>query len=301
MTSYATMPRDFKFGFTAAETDFPATLRVALSQCGVKKVPTHVEADGMRGDVVHRSEDVAEGTYTCSGPVNHTPRFNELHALLPLALGGTWNGTVLEPDIIPKAFGFAWDRKVRVFHYHDMVVASGSLSSSAGQPLRMQLQLEGCEQTVHAAGTFPSLALSNQSIIMHHTLTATVMGETRRIDQFQLSWNNVAQTDRFWNSQHRVEIPQGDRQIQISFLNPFREDEIDLYQATVAGFAFDGIWQAGGRSLRIQCPHVQAAVEDPDLTGPVTEMPLRIQGTARSKVADPITLKEIKFTLIHSV
>ena len=298
MSDTATMPKDYQFGVGAAGASHPVTTRLALETCGVKKIPTHHEAAGMRGQLAHRSEDVAEGTYTVSGPVSLRPRPEELRVLLPLLFGGSFSVNELEPAAITDGFPFAFDRKVKVHKYNGCKFASGSISSSAGQSLVLSGQIEGTTADAPAAaGSFPSLDLSLQPPFMHHHAVITVDSTARKTDDINISVNHAVQADRFFNSQTRSEIPQGDRIVTFSCKNPFTSDEYDLYTLALAGAEASIVYTNGAYSLTVEFPCLQAAVEDPQPAGPTVEMPLMMNYTAKTVDGSAISDQEIKFTL----
>ena len=301
MADNATMPKDFQFGVGAAAAALPATTRLALESCTVKKVPTHVEAPGMRGQLAHRSEDVAEGTYTVSGGISLRPRPEELRVLLPLMFGGAFATNTLEPAAVTDPFPFSFDRKVKVFNYTGMKFASGSLVSSAGQTLTLSGQLEGTTQAIANAGTFPALDLSLQPPFMHHHAVITIDGSTFNTDDINLSVSHQPALDRFFNSQTRTEIPQGDRMISLSCKNPFttanNDEYATLFSMALAGVEASIVYTNGAYSLTIEFPCLQAAPQDPDPGGPTNEMPLMMDFTARTVDGSGISDQEIKFTL----
>ena len=296
MTDKAIMGHRFQYGVTAAAAALPVTTRLMLQQCSVKAVDQHHEVEGWRGQLAHRSADVAESLQTVNGQISLTPRPEELRVLLPLCFGGAFAANVLDPALIDESFHFSFDRSVKVFNYSGMKVASGSLTSSAGQPLRLSAQLEGSGLTIANAGTFPSLGISRQAPLMHHHATITVGGTAYLVDNIQINWDNKLKTDRFFNSRTRGELPQGDRVVMVSFDCLYSTTELPLYEIALAGVAMSIVYTNGNLSLTVSLPCVQKPNEDPEPSGLTDELLQKIKLTERLKHGDAIP-QEIQFTL----
>lgn len=297
----ATMGRQVKIGVTAASASpaLPVTTRLSASQCTLTKTPTHLDVPYFRGQLAHRSEDVVEGTYTVGGAVT-LPfcRPADLTAVLPLVCGQAFSGTSVEPTTIATDFIASVDRGVKVFHYWGLRVGQAVLSSQAGQPLSMQMQLEGTEQTITAAGTFPELTFSTVRPFVHHQGVITVDSKKFLIANFQMTINNGLITDRFMNTQARTELPQGDRMVQVAFQTPFTTDEYtNLYEILIAGVEASIVFTSSTHVLTIEFACLQAPVTDPVPPNPNAEIPLQMNMTARSKSGSTVCDQEFKFTL----
>lgn len=297
----ATMGRQVKIGVTAASASpsLPATTRLSASQCTLTKTPTHLDVPYFRGQLAHRSEDVVEGTYTVGGAVT-LPfcRPGDLTAVLPLICGQAFTGNSVEPTVIATDFIASVDRGVKVFHYWGLRVAQAVFSSQAGQPLSLQMQLEGTEQTITAAGSFPSLDFTTVRPFIHHQGVMTVAGTKFLIANFQMTINNGLILDRFMNTQSRTEVPQGDRMVQVAFQTPFTTDEYaTLYEILIAGVEASIVFTSSTHVFTIDFPCLQAPVTDPVPPNPQAEIPLQMNMTARSKSGSSVATEEFKFTL----
>jgi len=295
----ASMGYDVQFGVSAIASD-TVTKRLLPESLDIKKRPTHFHAEGFKGQLAHRSEDTAESTYTVSGSMTIVPRVDDLEILLLAIFGGTFAGNVLEPDVITDYFKAALDREVKVFNYTGMRVSQATFTSSAGQPLRMQLQLEGKDLTLGDADSFPDLSYSVLTPIMHHQATMYFDGTARNFNNLNITVNNQLVMDRFFNTQSRTEIPQGDRTIQVSFDTPFTTSELDIYQLALAGVSSNILYTVGSYSLLFEFPLLQGPMEDPDTPSPVQEIPLRTTLNARTVDGYAGTDQEVKITLVDS-
>jgi len=273
----ATMGRQLKVGVTALGATGAPTTRLSCSQCTLTKTPTHLDVPYFRGQLAHRSEDVVEGTYTVGGalamPFLHP---EDATALLTLICGGA----TLSP--ITQDFEATVDRGVLVTQYKGLRVQQAVLSSQAGQPLSMQLQVEGTES---ASGSTFSLSFPTSRPFMHHDAVIIVDGTARMISNFQMTINNGLIADRFLNSQFRTELPQGDRQITVAFQTPFTSAEQDLYTLALAGVAGSIVYTTSGtssRTLTLTFPCLQAPITDPVPPSPTAEIPLQMNMTART-------------------
>lgn len=286
-----------QFGITAAGSTAPATTRLALDQCTVRKIPTHVAADQeMRGQLARISEGVVDGPYTVGGDCVWSPRPAELTYVLPLIMGNTFSTGVITPGHINTEFEFQFDRKVKVHTYTGMKTARAVFSSRPGQLMKLNWTIEGKTETIGDAGTFPSLNLSMQRPFIHHGLTLTVAGETRKVNDFSITFDNVLDLERLFNSQTRTELPQGDQIVRVSMQNPFTTDETELYNIAIAGVAASAQWTSGGASILFEFPCLQAPTETPTADGKTTEMLQTINFDARTLDGDPIT-SVVKVTL----
>ena len=275
-----------------------ATVRLALDQCDISEKPTLIYPDGeMIGALAHRSEPTAAGLKPINGTAAWRPRPDELTTVLPLIFGGTFAGSVLEPAHITSSFGFVFDRYVKVFTYAGCKVARATFNSSAGQSLRLSTQIEALTQTIGNAGTFPSLSLSLQQPLQHHQSVLTFGGTVRNVNNIQINVDNGLMTDRFYGSQTRIELPQTDRMITVSFDNPFTMDEYDMYQLATAGAAATLVYTNGNMSLTFEFPKLQAAPVAPAAPAARQEMGLRMELQARSVNGSGITAQEVKITL----
>jgi len=293
----ATMGHELKYGLGIIGSAIPSTLRLALEQCGVKKIPTLIAPDAeMSGTLSRRAEPVVSGPYVVSGPIAWAPRPDELATVLPLIFGGTFSGDVLEPAPITDGFPFQFDRKTGVYNYAGMKVANATFSSSPGQILRLQAQLEGKTEALAAAGSFPVLTLSTLQPYTHHDAVITIDGTPRKVGAVSISVENGLILDRTENTTTRTEIPQGDRVIRFTCDARWDTTDDDMNLMGVAGVEGSVVYTNGAFSLTFDFPNMKIAPQTPEGGGKTTEMrqPLQFEcyaelGHATSDYAVKIT------------
>lgn len=281
------LSRKWKLGFTAVAGSLPATKRVAFETCNFKQVDTLVEPEAeMTGQLPRRSESLVDGTKTTSGAINITPRLDDLQdVFLPAIFGG-----LPDPAAI-GTFAVSIDREVKVYNTAAAAIASATFTSSAGQLLKLAMQVEGLATVVANAGTFPSLDLSTMRPLIHHLGVLTIGGTAYRMDNVSLNVNNNLILDDFWNSQTRVELPQGERLTQLEVDLPFTTTEFAAMYAAVQVTGATGslVYTDGaGNSLGFAFPSLHWVPPTPDSAAKQGKNAGRFVFLARTLAGDPI-------------
>lgn len=229
----------------------PVTKQLEFLECGVGKQGAHVESVGVRGARSHIAESVNDGPYTVGGPIVLEPRPDDLDDLLPWIMGAAFAGDVITiGDTLTDRF-VTVDKVAKVYTYAGCRINSAEFSASAGQNLRLALDVQGKTEAVGNAGTFPAISgtLSNLQPYILHQAVATLGGTVRAIDNPTIRIDNALVLDRFLNSQSRTELPSDDLMVSLSIDNPFTATDIDLYDLAVAGIAGSLVFTNGARSL----------------------------------------------------
>lgn len=292
----ATMGHELQFGLGATGAALPVTQRLALDQCGVKKIPTLIAPDNeMNGTLSRRSEPVTTGPSTVGGPIAWAPRPDELTTVLPLIFGGTFAGQVLEPDHINDGFPFSFDRKTGVYNYAGMKFASASFSSAPGQLLQLQAQLEGKTEALAAAGSFPTLALSTLQPYTHHQAVITIDGVVRKVGAIQISVENNLILDRTENTSSRTELPQTGRVMRFTCDARWDVTDDDLNLISVAGVAGSVVYTNGAYSLTFEFPKLKIAPETPE-GSKTAEMRQQVQFECYAELGNGTSDHEVKIT-----
>lgn len=276
------------FGLTGGAVNEPYEFRSE----GIVKQESHVETGGIRGTRSHISENVSEGTYTVGGPLVLIPTPADLVTLLPKILGAAASGTTFAlaetlPDFVAQI-----DRKTKVFAYSGCKVNKASFKSSKGNPLTLDLDIQGKKEgsysgstftdiTLGSAGTFPSLTLSVLQPYMHHQLVLTIGGTAYEVDDIDITIDNALILDRFNNSQSRTELPEGDRIITVSATFPYSTSETALYNIATAGAAATAVYTNGNYSITFTFAVLQAAAKSPVVQSRNGEIVLPIDFVAR--------------------
>lgn len=289
MTNLAVKGHMLKVGVGVFGAALPVTTRLALQQCGVRKIPLQVFPDNeMAGQLDQRSESVAEGPYKVSGAMAWAPRPDELTAILPLIFGGAFSGNTLDPAYLTQYFPLTVDRKIAVYNHTDCRTSKATFSSSASQLLKLNWEVEALAQAKASADSFPAIDLSILQPYIHNQAVITIDGTARPVDNVEVMVDNMLDTERFFTSSTRTELPQGGRNITFSCDSPFTTGDIDLNEIALAGVAATIVYTNGGRSLTFAFPCLQIAPELPGLEGSSSELRQRLVFTARTLDGDAI-------------
>jgi len=157
--------------------------------------------------------------------------------LIEKILGGTTAVGVTDvADTLPE-FYVNLDKVTKVCEYSGIKVARCEIVGTSGQPLEWRLALVGQDETVGAAGSFPSLTLPTDNIFVMSDCTLTLGGSSRYIDDFTLTIDNLLIDDKFRNSLTLPEIGTRDRMVQLTCTPGYTSNNADLYDAAIAGAA----------------------------------------------------------------
>lgn len=234
---------------------------------------------GITGSRSHPSERTRQNTRRVSGSITLNPNSVELDNLLPRILGGTESlDSFPLAETIPT-FSCQVDRVTKVFSYSGCVVSRATFRASQGGPLELQLDIEGVDETVGAAGSFPSLSLSQIGPYIFSDAAITVGGSSYSFRDIEITIDNAVDTERFFNSQTRASIPARDRVVQWTLNGPYGDNSA-LYSLAVAGVACVATFTNGNRSLSFNSTKVQFPRLSPTLQGK-EEIFLPLVGIAR--------------------
>lgn len=241
----------------------PVTRQFEALSCGIGKQGALVESVGMRGSRSHIAESVNDGPYTVGGPIVIEPRPDDLTLLLPWIMGSTFSGTtIITGDTLTDRF-VTVDKIVKVYTYAGCRVNTAKFSSSAGQNLRLELDVQGTTETEANAGTFPAISgtLSALQPYIHHQGVITLDSTVRPIDNLSLTINNNLILDRFLGSQTRTELPSGDLVVTLEMDNPFTADDLGLYDLAVAGITGSVVYTNGTVSCSFSFANLKAPAQ----------------------------------------
>lgn len=261
----------FGLGVTGSAVNEPYEFRSE----NIAKQGTHVETDGARGTRSRPSENVNDGPYTVGGPVTLVVNGVEYDALLPKILGADESTDVFALAETLPDFVCQIDRKTKVFAYSGCKINKARFYSSRGNPLLVDLDIQGKQAGAYAgttftegnpgnSGTFPSLTLSVVAPYMHHELVLTIGGTVYAVDNWELVVDNALILDRIDNSQTRTELPESDRVITMAGDFHYPTDETSLLRVATAGVAATAVFTKGGRSLTFSMVKIQTPDKDPN-------------------------------------
>ncbi len=213
---------DTRFGLGPQDDEGLATQEFAVASHNINKNDgALIRSDNMRGQRSPVGDYTQKGIYNPGGPVVMHPTPEDLDFLLPYILGATEAATdsfaVAEnlPELVATV-----DKVLKVRTFRKGKVAQATFRSRKGEVLTLELQLEfQIADDPTNAGTFPDIAstLTTKLPYVHHQSTLTFDSGNIEIDNIVLVINNNLETDHHNNSQSRTSLPEGVRQVTLSF------------------------------------------------------------------------------------
>ncbi len=216
-----------------------ATRQFEFQSCTLNRQQNLIRSHGIRGQRAPIGDFTQEGTSSVSGRIVLMPRPDDLDFLLPYILGGAEASDVFDlAETLPQLVATV-DKDLMVETYRGIKVAQAILRSQQGQPLTLELHLEGqTKDNSAAAGTFPSIGstLSEKLPYVHHHASWTFDGTDIPINDLVLTIDNGLELDHFNNSQSRVRLPEGEPSVTLAFTTPHSADFADhLREIAAAG------------------------------------------------------------------
>jgi len=192
------------------------------------------DLNGLRGTRDRAKERTRAGTRVARGNIVMEPTAVEWSNLLQWILGGTptGSGTVTYPiaDAL-SAYTIQIDRVAKVYTYATAYVNRATISGRYGEPLRLEIEAVGEDESVGNAGSFPSLALDiANSPFMFFDLVLAVGGTDYQPREWSITIDNVLDTSRYLNSQTLTAIAPLDRHITTTFSLPYG-DAVAVYDS----------------------------------------------------------------------
>lgn len=207
-----------------------------------------VETNGMRGTIDHNKERTREGLKRVSGSIKVPCSRLVLDAFLPYVTGGDEASNVFPLEDTNQEFVLMVDRGAKVYTYSGCRVARASFNGSSGQIMMMDLDIEAETETTGDAGTFPSLTFPTEKPYIMHDGVLTLQSSEREFSNFNLTINNVLDTERFENGLTRYTIPITDRTIMLSTDHPWTTTITDMEKQALDGAAGTAVFTNGAAS-----------------------------------------------------
>ena len=189
---------------------------------------TDLHGNGMTGSRSIWSARTRANTRRVSGTINLEPNAAEWALLLPWILGADVSGTAyalaetLQPFTVTIGKDNGTDGKVPT--YNGCRVNKAVISAEQGGPLALQLEIEGRDEALGNAGSFPSLTLNVATgpfIFSDSSGAITVGGTAFPVKRFSLTIDNQLDTERFTNSTTRTALPTKGRSISVELGGPY--------------------------------------------------------------------------------
>jgi hypothetical protein len=284
----ATMGHQTRFGL-GINSGNVATREFEVLQNGLVKDAQHLQAEGMRGQRGYDSQGVVEGVIAVGGVVVMEPRPDDLAFLLSYIMGGTPAGTSFPLADTELGELCAESAKgLSAFRHSGLKVNSAIFRSSVNNKLTLDLDLQGKTET--SGITFANIAatLSTQAPYVHHQLVATFGGTAYKVSSVELMISHGLKLDRFYNTQTRSSLPEGNRVITLAVDVPFTTDEAALYDIALAGLGTNTlVWTNGSRSLTFTMGRLQAPTRGPAVSNRGDELGFRLNFDVRATGATP--------------
>lgn len=253
---------------------------------------TFVESGGIRGTRSHPKEAVRQGTRTVGGMISMHPTPVQLADLLPHIMGLAGSGTTFALGDTFSDLYIAVDRVTKVFTYSGCKINKATFRGSSGQPLLLELDILGIDESIGNAGTFPSLSIDvTTSMFMFSDLVLVLNSGTYQCFDFELTIDNMLDSNRIFNSLVRTSIPAQDRVVSFSASLPYG-DASAIYAPGVDGIAGTATFTNGATSMLFTMPALQIPRVSPSVQGK-SEIRLPLQGFARKSAST----KELTITL----
>jgi hypothetical protein len=238
---------------------------------------------GLRGTRAHNIEATRAGIRRVGGNLRLQPTAVEWASLLPWILGGTPSGTNYPlAETLPAKY-VAVNRSDgtdgKVFVYSGVKVNRATIRGTQGEPLELDLDLVGVDETVGLANSFPALTLDTTTApFMFHDLVLSIAATEYQAKDVEIVIDHRLDGERFFNSQTRTAIAAQDRMIGVNTQLPYGDAEA-AYNTGIAGVAVVATFTNGTVSLAFTMSKVQFPRRSPTAPGR-TEIMLPLQGIA---------------------
>lgn len=238
-----------------------------------------IDTNGLKGTRARYVNRIREGRRRVSGSITLNPTAAELAFLLPYLFGASAAGTSFPLGETLTQFAAQADRVQKVFTYQGLVASRATFRGTSGQPLEMTLDLVGRTESVGNAGTFPNLSIDTATAPFVYTDSVITLNTTTyQSTEFEMTFDNGVDAERFLNSQTLVTAQATDRVVTLRLGIPYGDGSA-LYTPGTATLAAVVTFTNGALSLAFSYANVFAAWETPVANGR-GEMVLPINGQA---------------------
>lgn len=258
--------------------------------------------EGIRGTRSEHSIRTRFGERSVSGQIVMYPSPNDLNLLLPRILGANENTDVFALAETLQAFGVMVDRVAKVWSFSDCYVNKATFSGSAGQKIKLVLDIIGFDYSIGNAGTFPALTLAVAAADQPYTMSDavfTLAGSARVTKSFELVIDNVLEARRS-NSLAITSLTPQSRKITLKTVHPYTSAETDLVEQALYGASGTLVLTPIGGGMSgvattftfgtLQCPSETPSVPGKQAIDLTLNMEARMTVTTRELVVthDPV-------------
>lgn len=272
----ANTPINHQYGFTDygdADTDAFKTRFTAESFALRQQVQTvKDEGTGSPWDIIGTA---IESRNIVNGAISMVPRPDQMAKLLPALFGNA--------PLTPTTYGPAgaicdffhighYDPVIdRIFRYNNVVTNTWTFSASDSSPLlRLEMNVEaGSRLLIPAVGgtAWPSLPLSIVQPFVFCYAVVNVDGTDLRVKDLSISGNNNLDTEGYFNSCDRIEIPSQFQTYTLSHSVPFDGADGLALLETATNVSAYVVFTSGIYTLRFDFPSLFSRPEDPSISG----------------------------------
>lgn len=230
------------------------------------------EATGSPWDIIGTE---IESRNVVNGAITMAPRPDQMATLLQCMFGATpLSPTDYQPtgNICDFFHIGHYDPVIdRIFRYNNSVTNTWALSASDSAPLlRLEWNIEaGSRELIPAllGVAWPVLPLSIVQPFTFCYAQLNIDGVEQRMKEINISGNNNLDTEGYFNSCDRIEIPAQFQTFELACSLPF-DGAIGLNRLTnTANVSAYAIFASGASTLRFDFPSLFARPEDPSISG----------------------------------
>ena len=237
----------------------PVTKRFDFMRSSLGVTEDFIDTNGLRGTYRRDKSRLRQGNRRIQGTITMQPNSVEWSYLLPWITDGTpsGSGTVTYPlaDTAPTLRYVAIDHNATsLFTYDNVAVDVARLTAQQGEPLQLDLDVVGFDETI--SGSFPALSIdtANGPFILTDAVVS-INSTAVSVPEISLTLSKGINKDRFLNSQTLTAQTKLDRHVTFSVMPPFG-DFYALYNLGVGTTAVTLTFTYGSAVLTISLPYV---------------------------------------------
>ena len=184
-----------------------------------------IHAQGMAGTRSHWAARTRAGNRRVSGSITLCPNASEWAVLLPFIMGADASGTSFALAEVLPSFTAVLDKDNgadgKVYTYNGCKAGTATIAAEQGGMLTLDMGVEGWDESIGNAGTFPALTLNVATgPFIFSDAVISVAASNYSFKRFSFTIDNQLDTERFTNSATRTAIPSRGRVVSVSLDGP---------------------------------------------------------------------------------
>lgn len=229
-----------------------------------------INGNGIIGSRSHDISRVRKGLRRVGGPLKLQPNSVEWGYWLQYIFGGTPTGspTVTYPlaDVLPEAY-VTIDRINKVFTYDGCKVNKATIRGRQGEPVELELDILGYDETIANAGTFPAINRDQANgPFVFSDMILSLGGTSVTFKDFEFVIDNKIDPDRFFNSLLLTARSEQDREVMLRTMLPYG-DWSAIYDTGAAGVHAIATATNGNSVLTLDLAALAFPAHGPNLPG----------------------------------